>query len=1294
MWRSRIQYLLAFSCLYSVVSCLTSTQCDPYVDTAGKAGLNCSHQSLDSVPPSLPTNTEVLLLSFNSIKSVSLSSFKNLSNLHDLDLSNNQIKHLEGDYPLSVEKLDLSSNSLTTIPDFRKLPHLRKLILDDNEISALPDGAFQPLVNLSEFSIKGNLIVHIPDHIFDPLENVQHLTLSANKIKAFPKDALSRLEYLETFNVSNNELRTIPQDFFENNMLLYVFLYNNPWHCECNAVKYLKDWIDDNDGNIYKVVGEPDSETVVCATPTARRGIPIINLPAEQICPSGTTDTAAQMSIGTEIPTTFSTLFLQTSPFPEICAQYTDSAGKVGLNCSHRSHDSVPPSLPTDTEVLLLSFNSIKSVSLSSFKNLSNLHDLDLSNNQIKHLEGDYPLSVEKLDLSSNSLTTIPDFRKLPHLRKLILDDNEISALPDGAFQPLVNLSEFSIKGNLIVHIPDHIFDPLENVQHLTLSANKIKAFPKDALSRLEYLETFNVSNNELRTIPQDFFENNMLLYVFLYNNPWHCECNAVKYLKDWIDDNDGNIYKVVGEPDSETVVCATPTARRGIPIINLPAEQICPSGTTDTAAQMSIGTEIPTTFSTLFLQNSPFPEICAQYTDSAGKVEMNCSHRSHDSVPPSLPTDTEVLMLSFNSIKSVSLSSFKNLSNLHDLDLSNNQIKHLEGDYPLPVEKLDLSSNSLTTIPDFRKLPHLRRLILDDNEISALPDGAFQPLVNLEDFSIKGNIIVHIPDHIFDPLNSLRHLTLSANKMKALPKDALSRLEYLETLDVSNNELRTIPQDFFKQQKLLYVFLYNNPWHCECNAVKYLKDWIDDNDGNIYKVVGEPDSETVVCATPTAWRGTPIINLPAEQICPSGTTDTAAQMSIGTEIPTTFSTLFLQNSPFPEICAQYTDSAGKVGLNCSHRSHDSVPPSLPTDTEVLLLSFNSIKSVSLSSFKNLSNLHDLDLSNNQIKHLEGDYPLSVEKLDLSSNSLTTIPDFRKLPHLRKLILDDNEISALPDGAFQPLVNLEDFSIKGNLIVHIPDHIFDPLENLRYLTLSANNIEEFPKDALSRLEHLETFDVSNNELRTIPQDFFENNTLLYVFLYNNPWHCDCNIQYLSTWIRSNEGKVYSPEGSLDDTVVICSMPPELDGIPLIHVPIGYGCVGTTTVTLSTQAASTATNRNDTFTTGSRRSWALEVLQHLGRNCWLLFTLLCLSICLVLLEISALSIYAIRFYRRFYLPLKRLSQRHWYIRLVRYSLVLPYLQQIYPPPRPGSSLEGEAQTAIATDTAGDAFTSFL
>ncbi|XP_055487477.1 LOW QUALITY PROTEIN: slit homolog 3 protein-like [Leucoraja erinacea] len=954
------------------------------------------------------------------------------------------------------------------------------------------------------------------------------------------------------------------------------------------------------------------------------------------------------------------------------CDCYKCQGGNMELNCSHRSLQSVPPSLPEDTQVLLLSSNSIRSVSLGSFGNLSKLRHLDLSDNRLGRLEGDRPLPLEWLDLSSNALTAIPHLGNLPHLRKLVLDGNGIADLPQGAFEGLVNLTELSIRGNAIGHLPDDIFHPLHNLVHLNLASNRIQDFPNGALDGLEELQSLDISNNSLRAIPTDLFESNeILLYVYLYDNPWHCECGSAEYLKEWMEENDGNVYRYVGEPDSESVVCASPAMWQGWPIVNLTLEQLCPVSTTQTPSR-SVAAH-PSTLGRL----RPIAGLGRE-----GGTELQPPLPPVR--PPSLPEDTQVLLLSSNSIRSVSLGSFGNLSKLRHLDLSDNRLGRLEGDRPLPLEWLDLSSNALTAIPHLGNLPHLRKLVLDGNGIADLPQGAFEGLVNLTELSIRGNAIGHLPDHIFHPLHNLVHLNLASNRIQNFPYGALDGLEELQVLDISNNSLRAIPIDLFESNdKLLYVFLYDNPWHCECGSADYLKVWMDGNDGNVYRYVGEPDSESVVCASPAMWQGWPIVNLTLEQLCPVSTTQTPAALSLPTPPPWA-------------VCDPSPGLAGKVGLNCSHRSLQSVPPSLPEDTQVLLLSSNSIRSVSLGSFGNLSKLRHLDLSDNRLGRLEGDRPLPLEWLDLSSNALTAIPHLGNLPHLRKLVLDGNGIADLPQGAFEGLVNLTELSIRGNAIGHLPDHIFHPLHNLVHLNLASNRIQDFPNGALDGLEEL---DVSDNKLSSLPPSLLGKSALLRLALHGNPWVCNDHIHHLSRWIQANPGKVRGPDGAADDIAAVCSAPVHLNGVPLVRIPLPAPCPGEPT-TSSPPSPVAARPVHDAMTAWARRSGLLLDRRGSRPSCWPHLLLHCVALLLVAMQLCALSFYTLGFYRRLYRPLKPLGRG---IRLVRYSLALPDLRQVYPPPGPHPNpglrqvepLLADEYDAGSTSTQGEAdtFTSF-
>ncbi|XP_078056888.1 uncharacterized protein LOC144481626 [Mustelus asterias] len=1415
--------------------------CASYTDLEGKRGTNCSHRSLVSIPHPLPTDTEILLLNYNNLSSVPLTSFQSLPHLKGLDLSHNQIQHFDPDSPLALEKLDLSSNSLTGIPEFKNLRNLRKLVLDHNQIPDLPERAFDLLVSLEELRVKGNAIRVIPDGIFDSLGNLRHLILSGNRIERFPENSLRGAQNLDTFDISNNNLSSVPRGF-ENIFAPYIYLYNNPWHCDCDTVPNLIEWIQFKNGSIYESIGQSDSKSVVCSSPPGWKGTPIIEFPLKQICHVVTTiRTAPQTPTGTErshISTSTVNLF-KTSPPPEICASYTDLEGKRGTNCSHRSLVSVPHPLPTDTEILLLNYNNLSSVPLTSFQSLPHLKDLDLSHNQIQHFDPDSPLPLEKLDLSSNSLTGIPDFRNLRNLRKLVLDHNQIPDLPERAFDVLVSLEALSVKGNAIRVIPDGIFDSLGNLRHLILPGNRIERFPNNSLHSLRNLTTLDISNNQIRTIPREIFGINPAFCLLLSGNPLHCNCD-VEYLMEWMELMERAMSCGNGTFDDKGIICNTPISMEGRPLFQLSPLELCKSSTpgygaltvrsspqatsrshptsaspedsvnrwgrmfgllealgpwgsscyllfllhclalalvllancllllsvarfhrrclvpmrelarrpfgiklvryslllpdprqiypapspdgepggrerddsgqlldddltpsisgmgspppsgevnantthmgelarsasqyesssrsfseaifgahvanailtllartktsfilsfahpsrkfsglqpmtppetdgnirfdtgrwreqacpTEPAEKSNIPARssaqnplaidfgillclVPTVLAVdgmwllrmLYLQilclqylfkDSLSAPPCTSYIDLEGKRGTNCSHRSLVSIPHPLPPDTEILLLNYNKLSSVPLTSFQSLPYLKDLDLSHNQIQHFDLVSLLPLEKLDLSSNSLTGIPDFKNLRNLRKLVLDHNQIPDLPERAFDVLVSLEELSVKGNAIRIIPDGIFDQLEELSRLILSGNRIERFPGNSLQGAQNLDTFDISNNNLSSFPRGF-ENIFAPYIYLYNNPWHCDCDTVENFTEWMRNVDGSIYDSIGQSDSKSVVCSSPAAWKGIPIVKFPLEQICHVVTTiRTTPQMPTGTERShISISTLNLfKTSPLPEICASYTDLEGKRGTNCSHRSLVSIPHPLPPDTEILLLNYNNLSSVPLTSFQSLPYLKDLDLSHNQIQHFDLVSLLPLEKLDLSSNSLTRIPDFKNLRNLKKLVLDHNQIPDLPERAFDVLVSLEALSIKGNAIRVIPDGIFDSLGNLRHLILSGNRIERFPGNSLQGAQNLDTFDISNNNLSSVPRGF-ENIFAPYIYLYNNPWHCDCDtVPNLIEWIQFNDGSIYDSIGQSDSKSVVCSSPPGWKGIPIVKFPLEQICHIVTTI---------------------------------------------------------------------------------------------------------------------------------
>ncbi|XP_064030905.1 platelet glycoprotein Ib alpha chain [Pogoniulus pusillus] len=256
--------------------------------------------------------------------------------------------------------------------------------------------------------------------------------------------------------------------------------------------------------------------------------------------------------------------------------------------------------------------------------------------------------------------------------------------------------------------------------------------------------------------------------------------------------------------------------------------------------------------------------------------------------------------------------------------------------------------------------------------------------------------------------------------------------------------------------------------------------------------------------------------------------------------------------------------------VNCTEQSLSKVPAGLPEDAGILLLSTNRFTSLSTAEFLRLTQLQHLDLSHNALVVLHtGPLLLALRELILSHNELWELPTLQGLPALTHLALAHNRLATLAPGAFRAVPRLQDLDLRGNQLQTLPQKAFEGLRALRDLDLSDNLLAELPAELLQDLQRLEILWLSGNRLRSLPSGFFpEGHIFMYVFLTENPWHCDCHLRYLRLWIRHNEDSVYQPERGLEKTKVevapekvLCHSPPELQRKPIIYFRPDCGTEG-------------------------------------------------------------------------------------------------------------------------------------
>jgi len=181
--------------------------------------------------------------------------------------------------------------------------------------------------------------------------------------------------------------------------------------------------------------------------------------------------------------------------------------------------------------------------------------------------------------------------------------------------------------------------------------------------------------------------------------------------------------------------------------------------------------------------------------------------------------------------------------------------------------------------------------------------------------------------------------------------------------------------------------------------------------------------------------------------------------------------------------------------VSCPNRKLADFPAKLPSETRVLVLRGNALKSTALpdrSVFP--SQLAELDLSYNVIDDVTMTSPAHLLRyLNLQHNVIRRLSSssFAELPRLQVLLLGYNRVAQLDASWFRPLADLQWLSLAGNrLSILTPGEFRDVLPQLSHLDLSRNELEEVPDFALSGLGSLRELDLSRNRVSQLTRRSF------------------------------------------------------------------------------------------------------------------------------------------------------------------------------------------------------------
>ena len=358
----------------------------------------------------------------------------------------------------------------------------------------------------------------------------------------------------------------------------------------------------------------------------------------------------------------------------------------------------------------------------------------------------------------------------------------------------------------------------------------------------------------------------------------------------------------------------------------------------------------------------------------------------------------------------------------------------------------VNCTSSNLTSLQPINN--NTRSLILDRNQLSVITKNFFWGMTNLRYLSLVDNIIDEIKPTSFQNQRKLVTLDLSGNLFGEVPSAALQHLRVLKELDLHDNQIRTLSKEPWYNLSRLEIL------HLDSNSILNIPMVMT---SQLKRVIEFTISNNNISAIPS-YQFINCTNL--------------LRLDLSYNQITFKSKSTVTNMPY------YT-----------YNDHSSEVPTVATEEEYL--ADDTAEGITVDSLKGLTKLKDLDLSVNQITHLE--YGIfndltALEILAIDNNKLTFIEDdvFLNQYNLLVLSLSGNKLKCLSSIMFENLRSLEVLQLSNNRIVDILPLTSIHMFNLRELHLKDNSIKEVPAPGFAEHPNLERLYLQKNHLRYIP----------------------------------------------------------------------------------------------------------------------------------------------------------------------------------------------------------------
>ncbi|VVD01872.1 unnamed protein product [Leptidea sinapis] len=737
----------------------------------------------------------------------------------------------------------------------------------------------------------------------------------------------------------------------------------------------------------------------------------------------------------------------------------------------------------------------------------SNIHNLDLSHNEIKSLPADTELfklrSLQHLYLQHNNITDISSeaFNGLVSMRVLNISHNRLHTLPEGLFANVRELREIYLNDNSLYQLANGIFHRLEQLIVLDISSNQLTSNHVDdgTFLGLIRLIVLNLSNNALTRLDGKTFKDLFFLQILNLKN------NSIGYIED-------NAF---------------------LPLYNLNTLNLAENRLHTIDENLFNGLFV---LSKLTLNNNLLVNIDQKaFKNCSDLKELDLSSNQLLEVPDALwelPL-LKTLDLGENQISTFRNGSFKNLNQLTGLRLIDNQIGNLTVGmfWDLPsLQVLNIAKNKIQLIErgTFARNAQLEAIRLDGNYLTDI-NGVFSTLASLLWLNLSENHLVWF-DYAFVPSN-LKWLDIHGNFIEHLGNYyKLQDQIHIKTLDVSHNRIieissMAIPNSvellfinnnflsnihvntFFDKKNLTRVDMYandivhlelnslrlstvpgnrslpefyigGNPFQCDCNM-----EWLPiiNNMTAMRQYPRVMDLENVMCKMKNTRSGTyiPLPNLKTSDfLCEYETHCFAICHCCDYDACDCEMTC-------PQNCTCYHDPLWNTNVvDCSGQLSLEIPNKIPMDATEVFLDGNNIKELQNHVFIGRQKMRSLYVNNSNIDGIQ---------------NLT----FSGLNALEILHLGNNKLKVINGFEFQQLISLKELFLQNNLISHIANISFLSLKSLEILRLDGNRLVDFG-----------VWIFSNNV------------NLKALSLGNNLWSCKCRyMQELTSYLAENAQKI-------------------------------------------------------------------------------------------------------------------------------------------------------------------------